>query len=90
MKTVVLERNAYGRGQHRLHAGLLEFSRDLLCGTAVPTLSGEDKRQSRALQPLPAGEFLKPAGDRLQAHVTLDVVTANVEVLKWLRDVGLV
>ena len=29
MKTVVLERNAYGRGQHRLHAGLLEFSRDL-------------------------------------------------------------
>jgi len=29
MKTVVLERNAYGRGQHRLHPGLLALSRDL-------------------------------------------------------------
>jgi transposase len=29
MKTVVLERNAYGRGRHRLHPGLLALSRDL-------------------------------------------------------------
>jgi transposase len=29
MKTVVLERDAYGRGRHRLHAGLLALSRDL-------------------------------------------------------------
>jgi transposase len=27
MKTVVLERNAYGRGVHRFHAGFLDYAR---------------------------------------------------------------
>jgi hypothetical protein len=32
--------------------------------------------------------FYNPLVTRLQAHVPLDVATANVEVLKWLRDVA--
>ena len=36
MKTVVLERNTYGRGVHRFHAGFLDFAKH----AAVPTVSG--------------------------------------------------
>jgi hypothetical protein len=32
--------------------------------------------------------FYNPLVTRLQSHVPLDAVTANVEVLKWLRDVA--
>ena len=89
MKTVVLERNAYGRGQHRLHPGLLELSRDLgfavrLCRPYRAKTKGKVERFNRYLRE----SFYNPLVTRLQARVPLDVVTANVEVLKWLRDVA--
>ncbi len=81
MKTVVLERNAYGRGQHRLHPGLLSLSRDLgfavrLCRPYRAKTKGKVERFNRYLR----GSFY--------TDVALDVQTANVEVLKWLRDVA--
>lgn len=89
MKTVVLERNAYGRGQHRLHAGLLALSRDLgfavrLCRPYRAKTKGKVERFNRYLR----GSFYNPLVTRLQADVALDPQTANVEVLKWLRDVA--
>ena len=89
MKTVVLERNAYGRGQHRLHAGLLALSRDLgftvrLCRPYRAKTKGKVERFNRYLRE----SFYNPLVTRLQAHVPLDAATANVEVLKWLRDVA--
>jgi transposase len=89
MKTVVLERNAYGRGRHRLHPGLLALSRDLgfavrLCRPDRAKTQGQGERFNRYLR----GSFYNPLVTRLQADVALDVETANVEVLKWLRDVA--
>jgi transposase len=89
MKTVVLERNAYGRGAHRLHPGLLALSRDLgfavrLCRPYRAKTKGKVERFNRYLR----GSFYNPLVTRLQADVALDVETANVEVLKWLRDVA--
>jgi transposase len=89
MKTVVIERNAYGRGQHRLHAGLLALSRDLgfavrLCRPYRAKTKGKVERFNRYLRE----SFYNPLVTRLQADVMLDVETANVEVLKWLRDVA--
>lgn len=89
MKTVVLERNAYGRGQHRLHPGLLALSRDLgfsvrLCRPYRAKTKGKVERFNRYLRE----SFYNPLVTRLQADVALDVATANVEVRKWLRDVA--
>jgi transposase len=89
MKTVVLERNAYGRGQHRLHPGLLALSRDLgfavrLCRPYRAKTKGKVERFNRYLRE----SFYNPLVTRLQSHVPLDATTANVEVLKWLRDVA--
>jgi transposase len=89
MKTVVLERNAYGRGRHRLHPGLLALSRDLgfavrLCRPYRAKTKGKVERFNRYLR----GSFYNPLVTRLQADMTLDADTANVEVLKWLRDVA--
>jgi transposase len=89
MKTVVLERNAYGRGQHRLHPGLLALSRDLgfavrLCRPYRAKTKGKVERFNRYLRE----SFYNPLVTRLQSHVPLDATTANVEVLKWLREVA--
>jgi transposase len=89
MKTVVLERNAYGRGRHRLHPGLLALSADLgfsirLCRPYRAKTKGKVERFNRYLREC----FYNPLVTRLQAHVPLDAATANVEVLKWLRDVA--
>lgn len=89
MKTVVLERNAYGRGQHRLHPGLLALSRDLgfavrLCRPYRAKTKGKVERFNRYLRE----SFYNPLVTRLQADMVLDLDTANVEVLKWLRDVA--
>ena len=89
MKTVVLERNAYGRGQHRLHPGLLSLSQDLgftvrLCRPYRAKTKGKVERFNRYLRE----SFYNPLVTRLQAHVPLDAATANVEVMKWLRDVA--
>ena len=89
MKTVVLERNAYGRGQHRLHSGLLALARDLgfvvrLCRPYRAKTKGKVERFNRYLRE----SFYNPLVTRLQAHTPLDVNTANVEVLKWLRDIA--
>ncbi len=62
MKTVVLERDAYGDGSHRFHPGLLQLARRSgLSHSPVPPLSGAHQGQGRALQPLPARELLQPA-----------------------------
>ena len=89
MKTVVLERNAYGCGHHRLHPGVLSLSRDLgfavrLCRPYRAKTKGKVERFNRYLREC----FYNPLVTRLQSHVSLDAVTANVEVLKWLRDVA--
>ena len=90
MKTVVLERDAYGNGQHRFHPQLLQLARD--CGFAIrlcrpyrAKTKGKVERFNRYLR----SSFWIPLKTRFQASgLLVDVETANVEVARWLQDVA--
>jgi len=90
MKTVVLERDAYAPGEHRYHAGFLDYARH--CGFAIrlckpyrARTQGKVERFNGYLRRsfyIPLAARLKPAG------VAVDAATANREVLRWLREVA--
>jgi transposase len=90
MKTVVLERDAYGDGEHRYHAGFLDYARHCgfvikLCQPYRAKTKGKVERFNGYLR----RSFYVPLASRLaQSGQKLDVVTANVEVAHWLREVA--
>ena len=90
MKTVVLERDAYGPGQHRFHPQLLELAKDCgfsirLCRPYRAQTKGKVERFNRYLR----NSFWIPLKARFNASgLLVDVETANFEVARWLRDVA--
>jgi len=90
MKTVVLERDVYGEGQHRYHAGFLDFAKHSgfvikLCRPYRAKTKGKVERFNGYLR----RSFYVPLNSRLaQSGQRLDVVTANAEVAYWLREVA--
>lgn len=90
MKTVVQQRNAYGAGLHRFHAGLWALARDLgftprLCQPYRAQTKGKVERFIRYLR----NSFYIPLSTNLErAGLVLDLETANIEVRKWLREVA--
>ncbi|MEO8816844.1 MAG: IS21 family transposase [Paralcaligenes sp.] len=90
MKTVVLERDAYGEGRHRYHAGFLDYAGHngfmiKLCRPYRPKTKGKVERFNGYLR----RSFYVPLTSRLaQSGQRLDVVTANIEVACWLREVA--
>jgi transposase len=90
MKTVVLERDVYGEGQHRYHAGFLDYAGHSgflikLCQPYRAKTKGKVERFNGYLR----RSFYVPLTSRLaQSGLQLDVVTANIEVARWLRDVA--
>jgi len=90
MKTVVLERDTYGDGQHRYHAGFLEYAKHSgfvikLCRPYRAKTKGKVERFNGYLR----RSFYVPLTSRLgQAGLKLDVVTANSEVAHWLDEVA--
>ncbi|MGE0621626.1 MAG: IS21 family transposase [Pseudomonadales bacterium] len=90
MKTVVLERDAYGGGQHRFHPQLLQLARDCgfsirLCRPYRARTKGKVERFNRYLR----SSFWIPLKTRFQASgLIVDAETANLEVARWLRDVA--
>lgn len=89
-KTIVLERDAYGKGEHRWHPGLLDLAKRYgfmprLCQPYRARTKGKIERFHRYLR----GNFYVPLSSWLkQSGMLLDVDTANAEVGKWLRDVA--
>lgn len=90
MKTVVLKRDAYGEGEHRLHPTLLAQAKDFgfmprLCRPYRAKTKGKVERFIRYLKNsffVPLQAQLNPAG------LLVDRKTANEHVGLWLRDVA--
>ena len=90
MKTVVLQRDAYGPKQHRFQPGFLDFAghygfRPELCRPYRAKTKGKVERMNGYLR----RSFYVPLVARLKSvGLELDVVTANTEVWRWLREVA--
>ncbi len=90
MKTVVIERDAYGPKQHRFQPGFLDFAghygfRPELCRPYRAKTKGKVERMNGYIR----RSFYVPLVARLKSvGLELDVVTANTEVWRWLRDVA--
>ncbi len=90
MKTVVLERDAYGPARHRFQPGFLDFARHYgfkpeLCRPYRAKTKGKVERMNGYLR----RSFYVPLVARLKVvGLELDVVTANSEVRRWLKEVA--
>ena len=89
-KTVVIERDAYGEGEHRFNRELLEVAveygfRARLCRPYRAKTKGKVERFNGYLR----GSFLVPLAATLkQAGLKLDVVAANAHIGPWLTNVA--
>jgi transposase len=89
-KTVIIDRDAYGPGLHRWHAGMLELAHEYgfqlrVCRPYRARTKGKVERFNGYLK----GSFLVPLAATLRAGgLQLDVDTANREVLRWLNEVA--
>ena len=90
MKTVLIDRDAYGPGRHRFHAGFREFAKHhgfspRMCAPYRAQTKGKVERFNRYLKE----SFVWPLESRLKPlGLALDADTANAEVGIWLRDVA--
>lgn len=90
MKTVVIERDAYGAGEHRYHATFLDYARHTgfvirLCQPYRAKTKGKVERFNGYLR----RSFYVPLASRLaQSGIKVDAVTANIEVRRWLDEVA--
>jgi transposase len=89
-KSVIIERDCYGPGLHRWHAGMLECAHEYgfqlrVCRPYRARTKGKVERFNGYLK----RSFLVPLAATLRAGgLTLDVDTANREVLRWLNEVA--
>jgi transposase len=90
MKTVVIERDAYGEGKHKLNQQFYQFAKSMgfipkLCHTYRPQTKGKVERMVRYVR----DNFFRPLNTKLMAQgLTLDVEDANEQVALWLETVA--
>jgi transposase len=89
-KTVVIERDAYGEGQHRFNRELLALAEEFgfrprLCRPYRAKTKGKVERFNGYLK----GSFLVPFAATLkQAGLKLDVTAANSHIGPWLQSIA--
>lgn len=89
-KTVVVERDAYGEGQHRWHSSVLGLADEFGFGMRVcrpyrAKTKGKVERFNGYLK----GSFLVPLAATLRSsRLKLDAVAANVHIGRWLSEVA--
>lgn len=90
MKTVVLERDGYGPGEHRFQPGFLDFAKHYgfvpkLCRPYRAKTKGKVERFNRYLRE----SFFVPLAARFrQGGLLVDVGSANREVGRWLAEIA--
>ena len=88
--TIVVERDAYGPGNHRWHAGLKELAdeygfRPRLCRPYRARTKGKVERFNGYLK----GSFVTPLAATLKsAGLLLDGTTANAQIGRWIGEVA--
>ena len=90
MKTVVLERNTYGRGAHRFHPGFLDYIKH---AGALPRLCQPYRAQTkgkveRFIGYMKRSFWIPFVATQRQAGVVPDKHSANAAVARWLREVA--
>ncbi len=89
-RSIILERDAYGEGEHRWHPALLDLAntynfRPRVCRPFRARTKGKVERFNGYLK----GSFVTPLAATLNsAGLVLDATTANAHVGKWLHDVA--
>jgi transposase len=90
MKTVIIERNAYGRGVHRFHSGFLDYAKHTgflprLCHPYRAQTKGKVERFIGYLK----GSFWVPfVASMRQTGLRPDKPAANAAVARWPREVA--
>ncbi len=90
MKTVVIQRDAYGEGKHRFHKSFYQFAKEVgfipkLCRPYRPQTKGKVERMVRYVR----DNFYNPLSTSWKAQgLSLDCETANIKIIHWLNDIA--
>jgi len=90
MRTVVTERNTYGRGLHRFHAGFLDYARHagFLPRLCQPYRAQTKGKVERFIGYLKRSFWVPFVASMRQAGLRPDKHAANAAVARWLREVA--
>lgn len=90
MRTVVLERNTYGRGVHRFHPGFLDYARHVgfLPRLCQPYRAQTKGKVERFIGYLKRSFWVPFVATMRQAGLKPDKHAANAAVSRWLREVA--
>jgi len=90
MKTVVIERNTYGLGAHRFHAGFLDYARHagFLPRLCHPYRAQTKGKVERFIGYLKRSFWVPFVASMRQAGLKPDKYAANAAVARWLREVA--
>jgi len=90
MKTVVLDRNAYGRGFHRFHPGFLDYAKHagFMPRLCKPYRAKTKGKVERFIGYLKRSFWIPFAATCKQAGLNPDKEAANIAVKIWLRDIA--
>ena len=90
MKTVVLERNTYGRGVHRFHPSFLDYAKHagVLPRLCQPYRAKTKGKVERFIGYLKRSFWIPFVATMRQAGVEPDKDAANAAVARWLREVA--
>ena len=90
MKTVVIERNTYGKGVHRFHPGFLDYARhaSFLPRLCQPYRAKTKGKVERFIGYLKRSFWVPFIASMRQAGLEPDKHSANAAVARWLREVA--
>ena len=87
LKSVVLQRNAYGKGEHKLHQGFLDFAKEygfnpMLCKPYRAKTKGKVERFIGYLK----RNFYIPLKAKLKySSLSIDCELLNTQIFKWIE-----
>lgn len=90
MKTVIIERNGYGPGQHRFQKGFWDFAKHngFIPKVCKPYRAQTKGKVERFIHYLKYSFYFPLVGQLKTSGLSLDKDSANIYVLKWLNDIA--